>query len=401
MPDDEDMSNETNLQQPPAGADQRPPGGGEGVARPPLRRTDGILGGVASGIARYFDVEPWIIRLVFLLLIFPGIGLLLYAAGWLLIPADGTDESIGERWLEKLGGDNVVGTVLVVLAGIWLIAIVSDGAGGFGLAVALLIIGVLLYRGEFGSSKDKPARQVAEAKSPLPTYATPEAGSDQTMPPLPPQPVYQPAAPPPPPPPKRPRSMLGRLTFAAILVGTGVLAIFDTAGAVEPSGRHYLALALLITALGLLVGAIWGRSRALIALGFVILFAMGGAVVTDVVTDIEATTELHAPEVVTAIQPSYDLDAGKLVLDFTAVDLAGETIDVRADIGAGQIEVRLAADQGADINARVGIGRVEVLGRSSEGLGVGRSDEVDGTAGTLILDLDGGVGEIVVIQEGR
>ena len=34
---------------------------------------------------------------------------------------------------------------------------------------------------------------------------------------------------------------------------------------------------------------------------------------------------------------------GKLVLDFTNVDLAGETIDVRADIGAGQIEVKLTA----------------------------------------------------------
>jgi len=401
VPDDEDMPNETNLQQPPAGAEGRPPGGGEGVARPPLRRTDGILGGVASGIARYFDVEPWIIRLVFLLLVFPGIGLLLYAAGWLLIPADGTDESIGERWLGNLGGDNVVGTVLVVLAGIWLVAIVSDGAGGFGLAVALLIIGVLLYRGEFGSGKGTKERTTVRPESVPSNFAAPAPGSDDTMPPMPPQTAYQAPVPPPPPKPKRPRSMLGRLTFAAMLVGTGVLAIFDTAGAVEPSGRHYLALALLITAAGLLVGAIWGRSRALIALGFVILFAMGGAVVTDAVTDIEATTEIYTPEVVTAIQPTYDLDAGKLVLDFTAVDLEGQTVDVRADIGAGQIEVRLAADQGADINARVGIGRVEVLGRSSEGLGVGRSDEVEGSAGTLILDLDGGVGEIVVTQEGR
>jgi hypothetical protein len=194
--------------------------------------------------------------------------------------------------------------------------------------------------------------------------------------------------------------MLGRLTFAAVLIGVGIMAIFDTAGSIDPSSRHYLGLALSITAAGLLVGAIWGRSRALIALGLVLLFGMGGAVVTDVVTDIEATTELYSPDFVADIQSSYHLDVGKLVLDFTDVDLAGETIDVRADIGAGQIEVRLTADQGADVEARTGVGRVEVFGRSSEGLGVGRSDDVSGTSGTLILDLDAGVGEIVVTQEG-
>jgi phage shock protein PspC (stress-responsive transcriptional regulator) len=397
MPDDEAMSNETNLQQPPAGANEQPSGGGDRGSRPPLRRTDGILGGVAAGIARYFDVEAWIIRLVFLLLMFPGIGILLYVAGWVLIPKEGSDESIGERWLSKFGGENVVGTVLIVLGGIWVLAMLSDGIGGFGLAAALLIIGVLLYRGEIGTKKSTEPT----AAAPVASHATPVVETGETMPPLPPTPQYQTTVPPPPPPkPKRPRSMLGRLTFAAMLVGVGIMAIFDTAGAIDPSSRHYLGLALSITAAGLLVGAIWGRSRALIALGLVLLFGMGGAVVTDVVTDIEATTELYSPDFVADIQSSYHLDVGKLVLDFTNVDLAGETIDVRADIGAGQIEVKLTADQGADVEARTGVGRVEVFGRSSEGLGVGRSDDVSGTSGTLILDLDAGVGEIVVTREG-
>ena len=398
MSDDEGMSNETNLQQPPAGADEQPPGGGDRGARPPLRRGDGHLGGVAAGIARYFDVEPWIIRLLFLLLMFPGIGVLLYVAGWLLIPADGTDVSIGDRWLSKLGGQNAVGTVLIILGAIWVLAILSDGLGGFGLAVALLIIGVLLYRGEIGSGRSAdPA-----VSPPVAAAAKPEPKAGEVMPPIPPTPAYRaPVAPPPPPKPRRPRSMLGRLTFAAVLVGVGVLAIFDTAGAVEPSSRHYLGLALLITAVGLIVGTIWGRSRALIALGFVLLFAMGGAVVTDVVTDIEATTEIYAPEFVDEIASTYDLDAGRLLLDFTDVDLAGESLEVRANIGVGKIEVLLAEEQGAEVEARTGIGRVEVFGKSSEGLGVGRSDDRDGTTGTLILDLDAGVGEIVVTQEGR
>lgn len=400
MPDDGDMTNETNLQQPPSGY-QNPGSGGEGAARPPLRRTDGILGGVAAGIARYFDVEAWIIRLVFLLLVFPGVGILLYVAGWLLIPKDGEEQSIGERWLSRLGGDNIVGTVLVVLAAIWLIAIVSDGAGGFGLAVALLIIGVLLYRGDFGS---KPATPPVAAQSTSPVVpaaaSQPPNEPGETSPPVPPVPAYTPP-PPPPPRPKRPRSILGRLTMAAVLVGVGVLAIFDTAGVVEPTARHYLALSLLVTGMGLLAGSVWGRSRALIAFGLVIMFAMGGALVTDAVTDIEATTELYAPGLIAEIQPIYHLDAGQLILDFTDLELGGETVEIEADIDAGQIEVRLAADQGAEVTARTGVGRVEVFGRSSEGLGVGRSEVVAGTDGNIIIDLNAGVGEIVVLQEAR
>ena len=53
------------------------------------------------------------------------------------------------------------------------------------------------------------------------------------------------------------------------------------------------------------------------------------------------------------------------------------------------------------MTARTGIGRVEVFGRSSEGLGVGRSDVIAGTSGNIVIDLNAGVGEIVVLQEAR
>lgn len=47
-----------------------------------------ILGGVASGIAAYFDWDPTAVRLVFILLAFFGFGtsVLVYIIGWLIIP---------------------------------------------------------------------------------------------------------------------------------------------------------------------------------------------------------------------------------------------------------------------------------------------------------------------------
>ncbi len=49
---------------------------------------DKVVGGVCSGLARYFDVDPVIVRLVWvvLLLVF-GIGFLAYLIAWAVIPA--------------------------------------------------------------------------------------------------------------------------------------------------------------------------------------------------------------------------------------------------------------------------------------------------------------------------
>jgi len=52
-------------------------------------RTDRILGGVCSGIAKYFDVDPTIIRLVAVALIFAGgSGILAYILAWIIIPEE-------------------------------------------------------------------------------------------------------------------------------------------------------------------------------------------------------------------------------------------------------------------------------------------------------------------------
>ncbi len=54
-----------------------------------------MLGGVAAGIARYLDVDVNIIRIVFAVLtLIGGAAVLVYLAAWLLIPEDGTDQSI-------------------------------------------------------------------------------------------------------------------------------------------------------------------------------------------------------------------------------------------------------------------------------------------------------------------
>jgi phage shock protein PspC (stress-responsive transcriptional regulator) len=54
-----------------------------------------MLAGVAAGAARYLGIDPVIIRIAFVVLTFAGgAGIPLYLAGLLLIPDEGSDQSI-------------------------------------------------------------------------------------------------------------------------------------------------------------------------------------------------------------------------------------------------------------------------------------------------------------------
>jgi phage shock protein PspC (stress-responsive transcriptional regulator) len=60
----------------------------EGCRRRLMRSsTDKKLGGVCAGVADYFDLDPTIIRVVWLLLVlFGGTGLVAYLVLWIILP---------------------------------------------------------------------------------------------------------------------------------------------------------------------------------------------------------------------------------------------------------------------------------------------------------------------------
>lgn len=56
---------------------------------------DKIIGGVCSGVANYFDIDPVIVRLVFaILFLTAGIGLLAYILAWIIVPVARTPEDL-------------------------------------------------------------------------------------------------------------------------------------------------------------------------------------------------------------------------------------------------------------------------------------------------------------------
>jgi phage shock protein C len=60
-----------------------------------------MITGTAAGIAAYLDLDPTVVRVVFVaLLLFGGAGLPLYLAAFLLIPEDGAEQSIAMDLLD-------------------------------------------------------------------------------------------------------------------------------------------------------------------------------------------------------------------------------------------------------------------------------------------------------------
>jgi phage shock protein C len=72
------------------------------AARSLRRNQDGMLGGVASGVAIFLGVRTTYMRIAFVALsILGGGGLALYLAGWAFIPEDGSQISLAEQMMRR------------------------------------------------------------------------------------------------------------------------------------------------------------------------------------------------------------------------------------------------------------------------------------------------------------
>jgi phage shock protein C len=61
-----------------------------------------MLAGVAVGIARYLNVDVTVVRIVLVVLaVVGGAGVPLYLAGWLLIPEEGSEQSIASEFIQS------------------------------------------------------------------------------------------------------------------------------------------------------------------------------------------------------------------------------------------------------------------------------------------------------------
>lgn len=58
---------------------------------------DKVLGGVCSGLANYFNIDVVVARIIFVILLFSGIGFLTYIIMWIAVPSSSTEQIGGAR----------------------------------------------------------------------------------------------------------------------------------------------------------------------------------------------------------------------------------------------------------------------------------------------------------------
>src|SRR5712691_717672 len=134
-----------------------PPSPAPGVRRLKRRLDHKVVAGVAAGLGEYFDLDPVLFRVGFVLLtVLGGAGILIYLAAWWLMPPDDAPavghrgtwrDHRGERVMRRLkGSPGWVGVGLLVIGGALLANDLGVRRPAVTWGVALIVLGVLMFR---------------------------------------------------------------------------------------------------------------------------------------------------------------------------------------------------------------------------------------------------------------
>lgn len=368
------------------------------------------LGGVAGGLARHFDIDPVVVRVVLVVLVFfGGAGLLLYGAGWLFVPEEGSGHATVQ--LEERSRS----LVLYVAAALAALAVLGDTVGRFEfpwpLAIVALVLLVALTRWPRRRGWTAEDRAALDARVAEATARADEAGdrvraqvqaevaaelarvdarvAAQTA-------RYHA---------RRRGPVLFWFTLALIALLEGVLGVVDAAGA-PVAGPAYAALAVGVTGAMLVLGAFWGRAGGLVLVGLVAAAALGVSTAADqwgVGRDFHDT--VVTPADAAAVDPDYTFGSGDLQLDLTRLGdpqaLAGRAIHL--DGRAGRILVRVPAGLAVEATGHIsGPGYLQVLDEEGGGFSQTVSASSAGSAGSgqpLIIHAELRAGSIEIDRE--
>lgn len=418
-PDDDGAMNETTGTS--EARDRFDPGRARTLADVRRPREDRLIAGVGTGIGRHLGIDPVIVRVVLAVLCLAGLaGVVLYAAAWLLLPAEDAERSIVGDWFDLRDNERQVRTTGLLVAGVLaLAAIIGDTSLGWffwPLAFVAFWLGIpvaigywlLVVRPRRRHQATQPGTTAAAAPptDPVRTPSTSTATQELTMSTAPPVDAWSTTSPPPaatapptaapPPRPRRPFSWaLTLLTLSVTAIAVALLSLVGPTD--ELRWTAYVALALAITGAGLLVGTVVGNAGPLIPVGLLLAAAL---VVGSLVPSLRAGDPTWAPVVAADVQDEYRLGMGLLTLDLTDVEdpdaLQGRTVDLTHGLG----ETLVVIPEGLDValEADLLVGNVDFLGEQQNGTFVDVERRSARTGPVLTLRVDQSMGQVRVIR---
>jgi phage shock protein PspC (stress-responsive transcriptional regulator) len=368
--------------------------------RPVRPRAGRKLGGVATGIAMRYRIDPVIVRIAFVALALSGgVGLPMYLAGWLLLPEEGDEVSPLESLINK--GRSSMSQAQTVLLGLLMFPALAFtfGSGGFQVVVTLAATVACIYL----LQKNRGHLAPAAVADPAPVPPVPGAPAWDPLGAAPfawdlPEPA--PAPQPPAPRPRRPRVATTTLGVATlVLAGSAIAGIWAPWFTVP----HVIGLLVAVLAAGLLVGSFVDAGRGLVWL--LVPLSVVGFGMTAVGFDgppnlgsIERT-----PKTPAEVEGRYEIGIGSAKLDLRQLPDSGAVkTEVEADLGGLVVHVPKNADVTFRCEA-TSVGEVNCLGKRAEGSSalVEGTDLGENGEGGLKIDLDvlTNVGEVKVLRD--
>jgi phage shock protein PspC (stress-responsive transcriptional regulator) len=343
-------------------------------------RSDRMIAGVSGGLGRYFDVNPVLYRVGFVVLaLLGGAGILIYMAAALVIPDEGTDESIVEQALrERVRRPwRLLGLVLVAISSFVLLAEFRFWDDDFAWVIVLAAGLVLLTLG--------PRLWTEVTGGDGPAVGESGGGGGGTVGAEQPPPAAQP------PPPAR-SFPIGTAVLGLLVVAAGVLAIVAAAG-VDVPWAVALAVAAGAVGVAVVVGAFLRlRVGWLIVLGGLLGAAAILASTINLRLGDGVGDRSYAPATVADLDDPYRLGIGELNLDLSRLELEPGITNVVASVGIGHLLVTVPPDVAVHVDSDVDWGDSDVLGSEKNGHDVEHEVDRPGREGAPLLELDLGVG---------
>jgi len=369
--------------------------------RPVRPRAGRKLGGVATGIALRYQIDPVIVRIAFVALALSGgVGVPMYLAGWLLLPEEGDTASPLEALIGK-GSSSMSQAQTVLLSFLMFPALAfTFGSGGFQVVVTIAASVACIYLLQKNRGHLQPASALPDPPMTPPVPGAPAwdpLGAAPFAWDLP-----EPSPRPQPPAPRQRRPRVGRTTLAvavAVAVGSGIAGIWSG----WFTAPHVIGLLIAVVAAGLLIGAFVNAGRGLIWL--LIPLSVAGFGMTAIGFDgprnvggVEDT-----PRSLDEVKDRYEIGVGSVMLDLRQLPDSG-AVKTEVEANLGELVVHVPKDADVTFTCEASsIGELDCLGKRAEGSSV----QVNGTdfganaAGGLKIDLDvrANVGEVRVLRD--
>ncbi|MEU5162405.1 PspC domain-containing protein [Streptomyces sp. NPDC020875] len=387
--------------------------GGGGVIRPRQLRRDGrqrVIGGVCGGLGRYCDLDPVIFRVVLgVLAVTGGLGLIFYGFAWLLVPAEGEEESEGRKLLGgRVDGAALTAVFLALIGcGIFLTLLNNRGTLAFAAQLAIAATGVAVWSRRRTAPPEGAVRAPGAGPS---AHAVPDAPPETKAPPAPDSPSWwrdppaRPGADGPAAPgylwgpedadvsgvgrdkksaARRPRDREGPRSIGGTVFGLAALACYlgvQLSWTQQPLGISLqigLAAALGVFGLGLVVSSFLGRTgfgTVFLTVVTALLLAGAASLPENIGTDWRRTT--WRPATAAAVETRYELGTGVGVLDLSRVALApGQTLTTSAAVSIGKAEVIVPAGVEVRLRAEAGVGDIRLPGDPKDDIDISPGQE--------------------------